>query len=88
VTENDHDMGSLFLSNSRIIFVKRHVEDPVQRIYELFYLFLALLFLPTYSLHLNPIEHCWHTVKSILRPLVQNGYDNFQNLIGDIVPNI
>lgn len=47
-----------------------------------------LLFLPTYSPDLNPIENCWHKVKATLRPLLQNGYENFQNLIGDVVLNI
>lgn len=41
-----------------------------------------LLFLPTYSPDLNPIEHCWHTVKSRLRPLIQNIQNNFQEIIG------
>ena len=31
-----------------------------------------LLFLPTYSPDMNPIENCWHTLKSKLRPLIQN----------------
>ncbi|MGL5784971.1 MAG: transposase, partial [Alphaproteobacteria bacterium] len=28
-----------------------------------------LLFLPTYSPDLNPIENCWHQIKATLRPL-------------------
>lgn len=40
-----------------------------------------LLFLPTYSPDLNPIEHWWHKIKSILRPLIQKGYDNLHNTI-------
>lgn len=41
-----------------------------------------LLFLPTYSPDLNPIEHCWHTIKSKLRSLIQDIKDNFQEIIG------
>jgi len=41
-----------------------------------------LLFLPTYSPDLNPIEHCWHTLKSKLKPLIQKTQTNFQELIG------
>jgi transposase len=41
-----------------------------------------LLFLPTYSPDLNPIEHCWHTLKSKLKPLIQHNQSNLQNLIG------
>lgn len=40
-----------------------------------------LLFLPTYSPDLNPIEHWWHKIKSILRPLIQRGADNLHNLL-------
>jgi len=29
-----------------------------------------LLYLPTYSPDLNPIEHYWHKIKSALRPLI------------------
>jgi transposase len=42
-----------------------------------------LMFLPTYSPDLNPIENCWHTLKSRLRPLIQKGCDNLENLVGD-----
>lgn len=41
-----------------------------------------ILFLPTYSPDLNPIENCWHTLKSRLRPLIQTNPLNFQGLIG------
>ena len=41
-----------------------------------------LLFLPTYSPDLNPIEHCWHTLKSKLKPLIQHNKSNLQKLIG------
>ena len=41
-----------------------------------------LLFLPTYSPDMNPIEHWLHKLKSILRPLLQKPYENLQELIG------
>ncbi len=40
-----------------------------------------LLYLPTYSPDFNPIEHCWHTVKSRIRPLIQNTQVTFQHII-------
>ena len=40
-----------------------------------------LLFLPTYSPDLNPIEHWWHKIKSILRPIVQKSADYLINVI-------
>jgi transposase len=40
-----------------------------------------LLFLPTYSPDLNPIEHWWHKIKSILRPLVQQGSHDLHTLL-------
>lgn len=40
-----------------------------------------LLFLPTYSPDLNPIEHWWHKIKSISRPLIQQDGDNLHNLL-------
>jgi transposase len=40
-----------------------------------------LLFLPTYSPDLNPIEHWWHKIKSILRPLIQMGSDNLHDIL-------
>jgi transposase len=47
-----------------------------------------LLFLPTYSPDLNPIEHCWHTLKSRLKPLIQQNQCNLQKLIGDCLLTI
>lgn len=47
-----------------------------------------LLFLPTYSPDLNPIEHCWHTLKSKLRPLIQQNLLNLQDLIGQCLLSI
>ena len=47
-----------------------------------------LMFLPTYSPDLNPIEHCWHTVKSRLRALIQNCQNNLQELIGQCLLTI
>ena len=40
-----------------------------------------LKFLPPYSPDLNPIEHCWHTIKSMLRPILQDTYDNLQQIL-------
>ena len=40
-----------------------------------------LLFLPTYSPDFNPIENCWHKIKSILRPLVQQTHGNLHELL-------
>jgi len=45
-----------------------------------------LLFLPTYSPDLNPIEHCWHTIKSKLRSLFPST-QNLQTLIGNVITN-
>jgi transposase len=47
-----------------------------------------LLFLPTYSPDLNPIEHCWHTVKSRLKPLIQSSCEHFQEVIGQCLLTI
>jgi len=48
----------------------------------------SLLFLPTYSPDMNPIEHCWHTLKSKLRPLIQNANQNLQEIIGQCLLTI
>jgi transposase len=40
-----------------------------------------LLFLPTYSPDFNKIEHWWHKVKSLLRPLLQKPYESLEKLI-------
>jgi transposase len=42
-----------------------------------------LLFLPPYSPDMNPIEHWWHKIKSILRPIIQETYENLQEIIGN-----
>lgn len=47
-----------------------------------------LMFLPPYAPDLNPIEHCWHTVKSKLRPLIQRAESDFQELIGQCLLKI
>jgi transposase len=38
-------------------------------------------FLPTFSPDLNPVEHCWHALKSTLRPLIQDPYESLQQLV-------
>lgn len=40
-----------------------------------------LKFLPTYSPDLNPVEHCWHSIKSALKPLIQEPYENLHQLV-------
>jgi len=40
-----------------------------------------LLFLPTYSPDLNPIENWWHKIKSILRPLIQQSFHDLHYLL-------
>ncbi|WGJ62841.1 IS630 family transposase [Wolbachia endosymbiont of Frankliniella intonsa] len=46
-----------------------------------------VLYLPTYSPDLNPIEHCWHTIKSRLRPLMYKCTD-LQLLVGNTIMEI
>jgi transposase len=43
-----------------------------------------LLFLPTYSPDLNPIENCWHVIKSHLKALLPT-QKNLEILIGEII---
>jgi transposase len=40
-----------------------------------------LLFLPTYSPDLNPIEHCWHALKAKLKHLIQSSSKNLQEIV-------
>ena len=40
-----------------------------------------LLFLPTYSPDMNPIEHCWHTLKPRLRKLLISNQENFKSMV-------
>ena len=47
-----------------------------------------LLFLPTYSPDFNPIENWWHKIKSILRPLIQQTYDNLHDLLDQCLSTI
>lgn len=47
-----------------------------------------LLFLPTYSPDLNPIEHWWHKIKSILRPLVQQYSENLHDILDSCLLSI
>jgi len=39
------------------------------------------LFLPPYSPDLNPIEHCWYTLRSKLRALLPYDQSNLENLV-------
>ncbi len=41
----------------------------------------TLFFLPPYSPDMNPIEHYWHKLKSIVRPLVQTSPENLQAIV-------
>ncbi|WP_410541844.1 transposase [Wolbachia endosymbiont (group E) of Neria commutata] len=46
-----------------------------------------LLYLPTYSPDLNPIEHCWHTIKSWLRTRMHQ-QDNLHLLVGKAIMEV
>jgi len=47
-----------------------------------------LLFLPSYSPDLSPIEHWWHKIKSILRPIIQQPHDNLHNILDKCLSTI
>ena len=47
-----------------------------------------LKFLPTYSPDLNPIEHCWHSLKAKVKRLIQKVYDNMQDLVDYALRNM
>lgn len=47
-----------------------------------------LLFLPPYSPDLNPIEHWWHKIKSILRPIVQEGRENVHDILNRVLMTV
>lgn len=47
-----------------------------------------LLYLPTYSPDLNPIEHCWHKVKSILKSLAHQQHSNLHDILNTCLLNI
>ena len=57
-----------------------HKTDSTKKIAEKYG--FHLLYLPPYSPDMNPIEHCWHTLKSKLRPLIQFLKSDFQQVIG------
>ena len=46
-----------------------------------------LLYLPTYSPDFNPIEHCWHTIKSRLKSFFHTQHE-LEILLGQIMTKI
>ena len=47
----------------------------------------TVLFLPTYSPDLNPIEHFWFKIKNAIRK-VATSFDNFSDAVIHILKNI
>ena len=47
-----------------------------------------LLYLPRHSPDFNPMEHCWHTLKSRLTPLIQHSQSDMQKIIGQCLLTI
>ena len=56
-----------------------HKSPKTKEIIEHARCFLKLL--PTYSPDLNPIEHCWNSLKSTLKPLIQAPYQNLHQFL-------
>ena len=45
----------------------------------------TLKFLPPYSPDLNPIENCWHQIKSRLRPIIQGVIGNLSGALEEVM---
>lgn len=63
-----------------------HKSEHTKTIIEKFNCYL--LFLPTYSPDLNPIEHKWHTVKSLVRQQLKDWNGNLQSIVSECLLNI
>jgi transposase len=74
--------GDIVLMDNNPIHKLDEIEDPIEAVGA------WVLFLPTYSPDLNPIENCWSKVKAILRSLKPRTLPDLFDALGEAFASI